>query len=107
MVKAIIIGSGIAGLATAIRLARQGIDVQVYEAADGPGGKISERRFDGFRFDTGPSLLTLPSLMLDILDEDLRLPIHKLDIITQYFYEDGLRLTAYSDGKKMAHGYRF
>ena len=102
MVKAIIIGSGIGGLATAIRLARQGIDVQVYEATERPGGKISERKFDGFRFDTGPSLLTLPSLVLDLLDEDLRLPIKKLDIITRYFYEDGLRLDAYSDGIKMA-----
>lgn len=102
MAKAIIIGSGIAGLATAIRLARQGIEVQVYEAADRPGGKISEKRFDGFRFDTGPSLLTMPSMVLDLLDEDLRLPIQKLEIITQYFYEDGLRLTAYSDVKKMA-----
>lgn len=89
-------------MATAIRLARQGIDVEVYEAMDRPGGKISERKFDGFRFDTGPSLLTLPSLVLDLLDEDLRLPIKKLDIITRYFYEDGLRLNAYSDGGKMA-----
>lgn len=102
MAKAVIIGSGIAGLATAIRLARQGIDVQVYEATDRPGGKISERRFDGFRFDTGPSLLTLPSLVLDLLDEDLRPPIQKLEIITRYFYEDGLRLTAYGEGMKMA-----
>lgn len=102
MAKAVIIGSGIAGLATAIRLARQGIEVQVYEATDRPGGKISERRFEGFRFDTGPSLLTLPSMVLDLLDEDLRLPIQKLDIITRYFYEDGLCLTAFSDGKKMA-----
>ena len=102
MVQAVIIGSGIAGLATAIRLARQGINVEVYESSDKPGGKISERTFKGFRFDAGPSLLTLPSLVMELLDDDLQFPIKKLEIISQYFYEDGTRLTAYSDARKLA-----
>jgi len=102
MVKSIIIGSGIGGLATAIRLARQGISVEVYESSDKPGGKISERAFRGFRFDAGPSLLTLPSLVMELLDDDLQFPIKKLEIIAQYFYEDGTRLTAYSDAQKLA-----
>lgn len=102
MVKAIIIGSGIGGLATAIRLARQGISVEVYESSDKAGGKISERTFSGFRFDAGPSLLTLPGLVHELLDEDLQFSIKKLEIITQYFYEDGTRLTAYSDVQKLA-----
>ncbi|HEY3370325.1 MAG TPA: 1-hydroxycarotenoid 3,4-desaturase CrtD [Prolixibacteraceae bacterium] len=102
MVKAIIIGSGIGGLATAIRLARQGIGVEVYESSDQAGGKISDRTINGFRFDAGPSLLTLPELLMELLDEDLQFPIKKLDIITQYFYEDGTRLTAYSDVQKLA-----
>lgn len=102
MVKAIIIGSGIAGLATAIRLARQGMDVQVYESAARAGGKISERRFSGFRFDTGPSLLTMPSLLAELLDDDLHIPIRKLEIITRYFYEDTTRLTAYGDAWKLS-----
>ena len=102
MVEAIIIGSGIGGLATAIRLARQGISVQVYESYEKAGGKIGERNLNGFRFDTGPSLLTLPELVLELLDDDLKFEIRKLEIITNYFYEDGTRLAAYSDVQKLA-----
>jgi len=102
MVKAIIIGSGIGGLATAIRLARQGISVDVYESSERAGGKISERNFDGFRFDTGPSLLTLPALVLELLDDDLQFPVKKLEIITKYFYEDGTRLSAYNNVQELA-----
>ena len=102
MLQAIIIGSGIGGMATAIRLARQGISVAIYETSGKAGGKISERTFGGFRFDSGPSLLTLPALVLELLDEDLQFPIRELEIISRYFYEDGTRLTAYSDVHKLA-----
>lgn len=102
MARAIVIGSGIGGLATAIRLARQGIETVVYESAQKPGGKVSERNFDGFRFDSGPSLLTLPEMVLELLDDDLRFPIRKLETITKYFYPDGTELTAHSDIGKLA-----
>lgn len=102
MTRAIIIGSGIGGIATAIRLARQGIQVDVFESAEKPGGKISEYKFNGFRFDGGPSLLTLPELALELLDEDLRFPIKKPEIITKYFYADGTQLEAFNDVEKLA-----
>lgn len=102
MTRAIIIGSGIAGLASAIRLARQGIVVEVFETSGTPGGKISERTRNGFRFDGGPSLLTLPELISGLLDDDLRFPIRKLDLITQYFYPDGARVLAFSDVQKLS-----
>jgi diapolycopene oxygenase len=102
MTNAIIIGSGIGGLVSAIRLARQGIGVDVYESAASAGGKVSERNIDGFRFDAGPSLLTLPEMVLELLDEDLQFSVRKLDIITKYFYADGTRILAYSDVQKMS-----
>src|SRR5665647_1344433 len=102
MRHAIIIGSGIGGLATAIRLARQGISVDVYESSGKAGGKISERNLDGFRFDGGPSLLTMPELLLELLDDDLRFPVRKLEIITKYFYPDGTQVMAYSDIRKLS-----
>ena len=102
MTRAIIIGSGIGGLAAAIRLARQGIVTTVYESSEKAGGKISERIFGGFRFDGGPSLLTLPEMTLELLDDDLRFPLRKLDVITKYFYEDGTSLNAYSDVQQLA-----
>ena len=56
----------------------------------------------GFRFDAGPSLLTLPDMVLGLLDNDLRFEVKKLAVITKYFYPDGVRLTAFSDTTKMA-----
>ncbi|HZL09280.1 MAG TPA: 1-hydroxycarotenoid 3,4-desaturase CrtD [Prolixibacteraceae bacterium] len=102
MTHAIIIGSGIGGLASAIRLARQGICVEVFEASETAGGKVSERNFDGFRFDAGPSLLTLPELTFELLDNDLHFSIRKLEIITNYFYPDGTQISAYSDIQRLS-----
>lgn len=102
MTHAIVIGSGIGGLAAAIRLARQGIIVTVYESAGKAGGKVAERNINGFRFDAGPSLLTLPEMITELLDEDLRFPILKLDLITKYFYPDGTQVQAYGDVQKLS-----
>jgi len=102
MTQAIIIGSGIGGLAAAIRLAHLGICVDVYESAEKAGGKVSQLNFDGFRFDAGPSLLTLPELVHELLDEDLRFPTRKLEVITKYFYPDGIQVSAYNDVQKLA-----
>ena len=102
MTKAIIIGSGIGGIATAIRLARLGITTEVIDSAEKAGGKVSERNINGFRFDGGPSLLTLPEMVFDLLDNDLRFSIRKLEIISRYFFEDGTELTAYSNVFKLA-----
>jgi phytoene desaturase len=98
----IVIGSGVAGLAAAIRLARLGFAVDVFEQAANPGGKINEFRQDGFRFDMGPSLFTLPHLVDELLDDDLKFEYRKLDVVTKYFFEDGTRLSAFSDVDKFA-----
>ena len=102
MTQAIIIGSGIGGIAAAIRLARQGINVAVYESAEKAGGKVSQLHFDGFRFDAGPSLLTLPELVHELLDDNLRFPIRRFEVITKYFYPDGTHILAYSNVEKFS-----
>ena len=58
-----IIGSGIAGIATSIRLASKGYKVKVFEHNNYPGGKINSIELDGFKFNYGPQLLTLPKLI--------------------------------------------
>ncbi len=68
--KAAVIGSGVGGLAIAIRLAQKGYDVTVFEKNDHAGGKMSEIRGNGFRFDTGPSLFTLPELARELIELD-------------------------------------
>ena len=102
MKSAGIIGAGIGGLAVAIRLARMGWKVDIYEQAGNAGGKLNELHTASFRFDKGPSLFTLPHLLDELLDEDLRIPYRKLDLVTRYFYEDGSVINAYADPQRFA-----
>ena len=66
MKKAVVIGAGIGGMATAIRLACQGFQVEVFEASDHIGGKLHVKEYKGYRFDLGPSLFTLPNLIEEL-----------------------------------------
>lgn len=102
-----IIGSGMAGLATAIRLAVQGHQVTVFEQSDRPGGKLSAISWNGYRWDTGPSLFTLPDLVDELYvlaGEEMKqsLRYQRLDVITRYFYENGKVLNAYGDPELFA-----
>lgn len=99
---AAIIGSGMAGMAAAIRLAVQGYAVTVFEANSYPGGKVTELHAKGYRFDAGPSLFTLPQLVDELFalaDKDPRqyFQYKQLPIITKYFYPDGTVINAYKD----------
>ena len=62
MADVVIIGGRVGGLAAAIRLGAAGHEVTVLERNANLGGKLAERERDGFHFDVGPSLLTLPEL---------------------------------------------
>ncbi len=99
---AIVIGSGIAGVAVAIRLAVKGFKVTVFEANQYPGGKLTEISFEGYRFDAGPSLFTLPELVDELFilagkDSKQYFQYERLEEICKYFYEDGTQITAHSD----------
>ncbi len=104
--KAIIIGSGIAGMATAIRLAVEGYQVDVFESNDYPGGKLSVFEKQGFRFDAGPSLFTQPQNIEDIF-KLANEPIEKffnyksVEIACSYFFENGKQVIAYTDKQKL------
>ena len=92
-----IIGAGIGGLALSIRLANQGFKVTIFEKNSYPGGKLSELKMDGFRFDKGPSLFTMPSLIDELTNlqgSSHQFEYKKLDVITNYFYTDGTQLKA-------------
>lgn len=106
--KALIIGAGIAGIAAAIRLAAKGYAVEVFEANDYPGGKLAEIKQDGFRFDAGPSLLTMPQYVDELFivagkDPSQYFRYQKLDIICKYFFEEGTSLTTYADEEKFVN----
>ena len=107
MKKAIIIGAGIGGLASAVRLAVKGYDVEVFEANSYPGGKLSQFKKNGFRFDAGPSLFTMPELVNELFTLAGKNPkehfkYFRLNEICNYFYEDGTSLTAFGNKEKFA-----
>ncbi len=102
-----IIGSGLGGLSAAIRLAHAGYDVTVYEKNPTPGGKARSITQNGYRFDTGPSLITMPFVIKELFESVGENPadwltLNKLDNLCKYFYPDGTMLNAYSDREKFA-----
>jgi len=102
MKKAIIIGAGIGGIASAIRLQNKGYAVQVLEKNEYPGGKLTQFYKDGFRFDAGPSLFTMPNLVTELFEISGKkssdyFNYEQLEILCNYFYEDGTRISAHSD----------
>ena len=103
----VIIGAGIAGIATAIRLKSQGHKVVVYEANDYPGGKLTAFEKQGYRFDMGPSLFTMPHFVEELFlvaekPMEEYFAYKRKDTICEYFFEDGTTFTAVSDVKQFA-----
>ena len=101
----IIIGAGIAGIASAIRLQKKGYNVSVYEVNNYPGGKLTTITSKGYRFDAGPSLFTLPNLVDELFEICGKLPTdyftyENCPIICNYFFEDRTFLTFYADAQK-------
>ncbi len=105
MSRITVVGAGIGGIATAIRLAVKGHSVDVFEANPCPGGKLSEIEIEGFRFDAGPSLFTMPQYVEELFSLAGKNPsdyfsYRPLDIICKYFYPDGTKITAWADQQK-------
>ena len=95
-----VIGSGIAGLSAAIRLSLQGRKVVVFEKNTYTGGKITAFEKQGFRFDMGPSLFTMPQLVEELFELAGKTPkdyfqYHTHDEVCRYFWLDGKCLTLY------------
>jgi len=63
---AVVIGSGFGGLAAAVRLGARGYRVTVLERLDAPGGRAYVHRIDGFSFDAGPTIITVPYLLEEL-----------------------------------------
>ena len=97
-----VIGSGIGGMAVAIRLALKGHEVTVFEKNASPGGKLGLIERKGYRFDTGPSLFTQPQNfeeLFELAGEPMEgyLRYRPLDIACRYFYEHGRVVNGYTD----------
>ncbi|MCY7374387.1 MAG: phytoene desaturase [Pyrinomonadaceae bacterium] len=105
MKKVIVIGAGLGGLSAAIRLAKSGFDVTVSEKNETVGGKVNSVEADGYKFDTGASLLTMRHVFEDLFNfcgkrlEDY-LEIVALDPICRYFWTDRTVFDASSNIEK-------
>jgi phytoene desaturase len=99
---AIVIGSGIAGIAISIRLALKGYKTIVYEKNSYPGGKLSHFSLGDYQFDAGPSLFTQPEnikALFDLAGEEMEsyFTYTPQPLACKYFFEDGEVLNAYTN----------
>ncbi len=104
--RIVIIGAGLGGLSAALRLTGAGREVTIIERESIPGGRNGLLQRDGYSFDTGPSVLTMPGLIQDALacvGEDIKdwLELIPLDPLYRAFYHDGSHLDVHADTERM------
>jgi phytoene desaturase len=103
----IIVGSGLGGLATALRLRRLGFEVTVLEKQVRPGGRSNLIQVDGFRVDTGPTILVMKKTFEELYravgqDLDQRLHFVQLDPNYRIYYHDNTFIDLYSNMARLA-----
>lgn len=102
----VVVGAGLAGLSAALRLAGAGRKVTVVERESVPGGRNGLLKKDGYSFDTGPTVLTMPSLIQDAFScvgEDLKdwIELKPLTPLYRAFYADGSQLDVHANTAQM------
>lgn len=107
----VIVGAGLAGLSTALRLAGKGRKVTVIERESVPGGRNGLLVKEGFNFDTGPSVLTMPDLIADAFDcvgENMHdwLDLQPVSPLYRAYYHDGSKLDVHANPERMAQEIR-
>lgn len=107
----VVIGAGLGGLSAALHLAARGRDVVIVEGRDGPGGCCGSAASGPYRFDTGPSVLTMPDVLAAAfgaagVDMDGVLPLRRLDPFYRLVFHDGSRLDVVAGADRMAGNVR-
>ena len=107
MARVVVVGAGVGGLCSALRLSAAGHHVTVCEAAEHVGGKLGRWSAGGFTFDTGPSLLTMPHVFAEMFSDagerlDDHLELRPLDPITRCRWVDGTQVDTSADPSAMA-----
>jgi len=108
--EVVIVGGGVGGLCAAIRLRALGHAVTVCERADRFGGKLDARTRDGFTFETGPSLVTLPDVLDDTLATAGSRLADEVDLVRlprpfRYHWPDGSTLETADDPEATAEAF--
>jgi phytoene desaturase len=105
--RIVVVGGGLGGLAAALQLAGAGRQVLVCEREPHPGGRAGLLELDGYRFDTGPTVLTMPDLIEDAfaaVGERMAdwLTLRPVAPLYRARYHDGSRLDVHADPEAMA-----
>lgn len=105
--RVLVIGSGLGGLSAAISLAQEGFVVDVYEKNGKIGGKLNFLQSQGYSFDLGPSILTLPGIFERLFERSGRkmadyIPIRKVRPHWRNFFEDGTVVDLLPEPEAMA-----
>jgi len=109
MIKRIaVVGGGLGGLSAGIRLANSGFDVDLFERNENLGGKVSEISTSGYRFDKGPSVITLTEYIIDLFNfcgESIEnhLEFTKIEPLSRNFFSDGSYFDLIGDIEKLSH----
>lgn len=103
----VVIGGGLGGLSAAVSLAQSGFNVTLFEKNHHLGGKLNRLEQDGFGFDLGPSILTMPQIFEKLFTESNRklqdyIPMQRLDLEWRSFFPDQTIIDLYGDLEKMA-----
>lgn len=102
----VVIGAGLGGLSAAISLATEGFSVDLLEKNDKVGGKLNVLKKDGFTFDLGPSILTMPHIFRQLFERagknmDDYVTIESVEPHWRNFFEDASTLDLSSDPARM------
>lgn len=108
--KVLIVGAGIGGLATALRLTKRGYDVEILEKNSQAGGRLNQIKKDGFTFDTGPSFFSMSYEFKEIADDcKFKLPFETIELDPLYtvnFSDDTRIFTLYKNIEKLAEQFK-
>lgn len=88
-----VIGAGVAGLASAIRLQHAGYNVEIFEKESMPGGKMHKIEQDGYQFDLGPTIVMMPELYREVFelcgrDPDDYIPMEQVDPMYRVYFNN-------------------
>jgi phytoene desaturase len=105
--RVVVVGAGLAGLSAALHLAGRGRKVIVVERGAHPGGRVGRLDIDGYRLDTGPTVLTMPDIIDDAfaaVGESIsdRLELVPVEPAYRASFADGTNLDVHSDRDEMA-----
>lgn len=104
--KILVVGSGIAGLATSLRLIRRGYEVEILEKNSMAGGRMNLIEENGFKFDTGPTFFSMSYEFAELADDiqkELPFELKELNPLYTVWYDDpGKKYTIYKDLDKLA-----